>query len=167
MSPSELKEVGLKALVAEIRDDLGAIHRLLDRLSELQQKFQGEAEPDVSEMMACAGYLHHLYTAMESIHERIASQIDGTLPSGERSHQELLSRMGIELSGIRRRVLSPDVRAQLARLLRFRHFFRHAYRMDLLWIEVKPLVFDVPAIAMSYETELESFCAYLEEAAKG
>ena len=73
--------------------------------------------------------------------------------------------MGVEVEGVRPAVLRPPTRAGLARLLRFRHFFRHAYRIDLLWSDVAPILADVGDIATAHRTDVETFCRHLEVAA--
>ena len=162
MSPDERAGTDVRVLVAEVRDDLEAIDRLMQRLGTLRAKIIAASTPaDPVDVMAAGAFLHHVYTAMETIHERIAAAIDGAVPSGERWHHEILTRMGVEIPGVRLAVLSPTTRAQLARLLRFRHFFRHAYRIDLLWLELAPLAADVDAIVSSYRDDVERFCTRL------
>ncbi|MFZ3132307.1 MAG: hypothetical protein WA125_14730 [Desulfosporosinus sp.] len=51
-----------------------------------------------SDLMACAGYLHHYYTGIESIFERIFGVFDGGLTSGGDYHRELLRSMAFTLS---------------------------------------------------------------------
>ncbi len=146
-------------LVASVRDDLSALERLRERLAEHLGRLGPEPIPQ--DVMAAAGYLHHIYTAMEAIDERIVTTIDGTRPSGEKWHQDLLAVAGIEIPGVRPALLRPETRGRLARLLRFRHFFRHAYRIDYLWAEVKPLVTDIDATVAAFVTDIESFCSHL------
>lgn len=149
----------LVALIAEITDDLGALEKLADRLQVARTSLPDP--PDPTRVMAIAAYLHHVYTGMESIFERIARTIDRRSPSGDRWHSELLLSMGVELEGVRPAVLGEVTRAHLSRLLRFRHFFRHAYRIDLLWIEVAPLVADIDAIMNMHHRDLRAFLAHL------
>ena len=102
------------------------------------------------------------YTAIEAMGERIVSRVDGTLPTGERWHQELLGRLGVEIPRVRPAVIGAQTRAHLARLLRFRHFFRHAYRIDFLWAEVAPLVTDIEKVVSGFGRDIEAFCEHLE-----
>ena len=135
----------LRALHAEILDDLDAVARLAERIEQLCLPLPEKAEPEPTQVMAAAGYLHHLYTAVESIHERIVATLDGYSTRGERWHQELLTLAGVPVEGVRPEVICTQTRVRLSRLLRFRHFFRHAYRIDLLWAEVEPLLSDAPS----------------------
>ena len=61
---------------------------------------------------------------------RVARQIDGDVPRGD-WHQEFLRAMGLAIDGIRRALLSRVSVAALRELLSFRHFFRHAYAVEL------------------------------------
>lgn len=164
MSPAEITKNALLALAAEIRDDLAAIARLLPIV--LQARAAVQKADDPMQIMAAAGYLHHLYTATESIHERVVRLLDGAVPTGERSHHDLLTRVGVEVPGVRPAVLTPTTRARLARLLRFRHFFRHAYRIDLLAEEVLATAAGVELTFADYDQEVQAFCHHLELAAQ-
>jgi hypothetical protein len=68
---------------------------------------------------------------VETILERVCRQLDGDVPVGDRWHQLLLGRSLVELPGIRPAILPQALRADLVNLLAFRHFFRHAYALDL------------------------------------
>ena len=66
MTPAQTE---MKALVASLRDDLQALTRLEQKLGQVVARMG--AEPDPADVMAAAGYLHHIYTAVEAIGERI------------------------------------------------------------------------------------------------
>ncbi|MBN1960516.1 MAG: hypothetical protein JW841_06190 [Deltaproteobacteria bacterium] len=163
MSPAEIAKNEILALVAEINDDIDAIKKLLPHLLKVLSSIKQNEDP--VQIMSAAGYLHHIYTAIESIHERIVRIIDGSLPIEERWHQELLTRVGVEVAKVRPAIISSITRARLARLLRFRHFFRHAYRIDFLAEEVINTASDIEETLMQYENELKTFCDHLIKAA--
>jgi hypothetical protein len=75
--------------------------------------------------------LHHAYGAIEAALTRIARAIDDGLPEGSDWHQALLHTMGLAIDKVRPAVLRPETRSLLQRLLGFRHFFRHAYAIEL------------------------------------
>lgn len=152
MSPKELALIEFELLAAEIRSDLAALERIVARIAVIGTREAHNPEPE--EVMAIAAFLHHLYTGMETILYRIASGVDGSPPTGDRWHQALLTRMSVDLTGIRHRVLTDETGAELARLLRFRHFFRHAYRIDFLWTEVAPLAADAERIYRRFEQDV-------------
>lgn len=58
-------------------------------------------------------------------------------PSGPRSHEELLSQMAVAIPDVRPAVLDEATLAGLSSLLSFRHFFRHAYAVELDWARLE------------------------------
>lgn len=114
----------LVRLAAELRRDLGAAEERLEGLRTRRDQLpSGDAV--LSSYFALS--LHSYYTAIETACERISRFFDGGVPTGERSHQELLEAMALELPGVRPPVISQATLAPLRELLGFRHFVRHAY----------------------------------------
>jgi len=80
--------------------------------------------------------LHHAYQVFESLLERMARALGMALPSGERSHQDLLDEACADLPGLRPALVPEAARHAWQELLRFRRFFRHAYHADLNPVEL-------------------------------
>jgi len=57
--------------------------------------------------------------------------VESGLPGGPSYHQDLLRGMALPLAVVRPAVLNPARLGDLAELLAFRHFFRHAYAVAL------------------------------------
>ena len=74
--------------------------------------------------------LHRWYTALESILERI-DKLFGLRPSGAEWHAELLAGAFLDVPSVRPPVLDAALADALREVLRFRHFFRHAYAVEL------------------------------------
>jgi len=74
--------------------------------------------------------LHRWYGAVESILERIDKAF-GLRPSGADWHSELLAGAFLDVPGVRPAVLDAALAGPMRELLRFRHFFRHAYAVEL------------------------------------
>jgi hypothetical protein len=117
----------LQRLRAEIKFDRDALQRRLDELKTVAL----DANASAASCAQAAVALHHAYGAIESVLERIARTIDGDLPMGPDRHQALLHTMGLEIDGVRPAVLSRESVAGLRQLLSFRHFFRHAYAVEM------------------------------------
>ena len=84
-----------------------------------------------SDLIAVAYFLHNLYSAFESIFQRVAATFENQLNDQAGWHSELLQRMTLDIEGIRPALLSPDAYQYFDELRRFRHVFRTAYRIDL------------------------------------
>ncbi len=157
MTPTEISELEIEVLRGEVNADLAALDRISERLVLVVTRVGDLDAPPPEEVMMISGFLHHLYTGMEAIMQRIGQGVDGTVPTGDRWHQELLSRMSVDVRNVRSRLLHEETAAGLARLLRFRHFFRHAYRIDFLWAEVSPLAHDAPSISRRFHEDVVAF----------
>jgi hypothetical protein len=115
----------IQRLRAELASDLRAFDSRLDELARLGTL----AEPGPAAVAAVA--LHHAYGAVESALLRVARELGEGAPTGPDWHQALLDTMALDIPDVRPAVLSADTRDSLARLLAFRHFFRHAYAVAL------------------------------------
>lgn len=128
----------LLALKALVEEELTALQRLLH---DVQEGVSGlDSPPSQFALNAIASYLHQFYTGCERILERIAVQVDESLPGGAFSHANLLAQMAREQPGIRPAVLDKALWLRLQDYLAFRHFFRPAYGYTLEWAKLRPLV---------------------------
>lgn len=117
----------IQRLRAEVASDLRTYSTLIDELAGLPPLAGGPR----STLAQAAVALHHAYGAVESALARIARLIEDSPPEGPDWHQALLTGMALDIESVRPAVLSGPAVAALRRLLGFRHFFRHAYGVDL------------------------------------
>lgn len=75
--------------------------------------------------------LHNIYNGIEDILLSLAKDIDGLVPSGSTTHQDVLDQMSAEIADIRPALLDPDLYETLTELKGFRHLVRHRYGFDL------------------------------------
>jgi len=120
----------LARLAAEIDIDSKALIARAEETQALVGKWRTRGALDRAELMLVAANLHGYYTALETLCERVARQLDENVPAGPTWHVDLLSQMQIEVPGLRPRVIDPSVFDELQELRKFRHFFRHAYVLD-------------------------------------
>jgi hypothetical protein len=118
--------------------DIELLGRLLDDHRDLLESVCGE-EPGRTELLALSALLHSFYTGIENVFKRIALEIDGNLPTGYRSHSDLLVQMA-RPNEKRNAVISDELRLRLGEYMDFRHVFRHAYSFDLKWRKMAGLV---------------------------
>ena len=151
----------LQRLRAEIARDLTAFRSRVEELETLPPL----SGADRASLAAAAVALHHAYGAIESALARIARAIDDGLPEGPDWHQALLEVMTLAIESIRPPVLSAATKELLQRLLGFRHFFRHAYAMDLDGVRLAELQRCAVALMPLIGEDLARFDRFLADAA--
>ena len=150
MTDGEISRNGLLRLHAEILADLRAVEGVAAKALEVRGK--GGEQADEKSSMALAGFLHHFYTGLESIFERIALAFEGSLPQGPRWHRDLLRSMTVEIPRVRPVVLREESLILLEEFLGFRQIFRHAYALPLDRSRLDALAGNLPrALAFSRE----------------
>lgn len=115
--------------------------------------------PDLFDMTILGSVLHSFYNGLENIFEIIAKNIDNSVPTGNKSHQELLHQMASE-NGMRSEIINEKLYSKLKEYATFRHFYRHAYSFQLNWEKMKPLVDNVNYIWKEVKQSLENFIIY-------
>lgn len=154
--------VTLAVLLRELQKDRAALDALSFDLQGLISRWTEVARERPLYTFA-AVLVHGWYTGLETLLERIARAVDGRVPSGERSHRELLEQMATELPAVRGAVLNADDEAALAEVLKFRHFFRHAYAVPLDPAKVLVEAQRVERLATSVGATLTAFEQFLTE----
>ncbi len=147
-------------LLAEIRADreaLAAHHRkVVGALPDLPE------DPGAEAIVASA--VHHYYTALKSLFERIARAFEGPPARGDRWHQDLLRAMSLHIEEVRPPVVAPERLPVLRDLLGFRHFFRHAYAVELDPIRLRDIAERLIAVHPMLREDLDAFEARLRSA---
>ena len=152
----------MQRLRAEIASDLQIFASRVEVLTSLPQ-LSDAGRPTLA---AAAVALHHAYGAIESALSRIARAIDDGLPEGSDWHQALLHTMSLTIDKVRPAVLRLETRALLQRLLGFRHFFRHAYAIDLDGTRLDDLRVSAQAVLPLLSEDLKRFDEFLFEVGK-
>lgn len=130
MTPAHDARIRLTRLLDEARIEGAALDTIAAGLAASEPALAAPA-PGEASVALVAVRLHHYYTAVETLLERIARLFDESVPEGPTSHRDLLQQMASALPPLRPAVLDADVARRLHRLLGFRHFFRHAYDVPL------------------------------------
>jgi hypothetical protein len=164
MSPAERATLAeLSRLATEVARDRGAMRRCgADAAAALGAL--RSATVDRSTLIVGAVGLHGWYTALETILERVARAIDASVPTGPTSHRDLLSQGMTEVEGMRPAVLDRALEPELLALLTFRHFFRHAYGVELDPARLRVELERHERVAPQVDADLAAWSDFLEAA---
>ena len=131
MSAIELAQALKARLAAELREDLASVERRGASVQTLARSADDEDGATAHmRTLALAYELERYYTAVESLISRAVLALDGSLPSGDRRHSELLRAASVPVPGMRPALISAPSVPPLRELLSFRHFARHAYDVE-------------------------------------
>ena len=111
------------------------------------------------------GYFAHSHHEREHtifIIQKIASEIDKSVPGGANWHRELLDQMVLEINGIRPAVLSTETKEKLEDYRGLRHVVRNVYTFRLNPEKLAVLVKNLPDVMSKLELELTGFSMFLQ-----
>ena len=86
-----------KIIKEQIQFKINEIDKLFLEYDLIFKKIESET-PDLCDMTILGSVLHSFYNGLENIFDIIAKNIDGSVPTGNKSHQELLHQMSSENS---------------------------------------------------------------------
>jgi len=107
----------------------------LDRLSQL-------------ELAGAAALLHNFYNGIENVIKQALLAKGISVPDGLSWHRDLL------IKAMESKIISKSLGEDLKRFLAFRHFFSHAYSLDLVPEKIEPLAADAPKTFEKLQKEI-------------
>lgn len=113
---------------AEMRKQLGYLHDIVNRVSYRAAQMTPDQPITVE---ATSFQINNYYSAVEDLCRIVAAAFENNIADASRWHSELIDRMTLDVAGVRPPLLSNETAQLLHRLRSFRHFFRHAYRVEL------------------------------------
>jgi hypothetical protein len=102
------------------------------------------------EIAGVAALLHNFYNGIENILKQVFLKKSFPIPQGESWHRDLL------LSAAEKNVISNLLLNNLKRYLAFRHYFSHAYALELFPKRIEPLVKDAVALFNEFKQQIDS-----------
>ncbi len=148
------------------------LRALLKEHERALQRLAGELEAALAEdiptlgrtrrsALIVAGILERYYTNLETVFLRISQMFENSL-SRDAWHRDLLSRMTIQIEGVREPAVSPENHGNLAELMKFRHFARYYYEIDFDWRKLDFLVAVLREAHPLVRRDLERFAGFLQ-----
>ena len=101
------------------------------------------------ELVGVAALLHNFYNGIENIVKQVFQEKSFPIPQGESWHRDLL------LAAAEKNVISDLLLNNLKQYLAFRHYFSHAYALELFPERMEPLVKDVVAIFNGFKQQID------------
>jgi hypothetical protein len=95
----EMTAIELREMAADIASELERLKRLEKEIAEVNAEMQRQSPYAKLFTENLAFKLHNFYTGCERIFQIIASDLNGSLPSGYDWHKRLLYRLGDERQG--------------------------------------------------------------------
>jgi hypothetical protein len=102
------------------------------------------------EIAGVAALLHNFYNGIENILKQVFLKKSFPIPQGESWHRDLL------LSAAEKNIISNLLLNNLKRYLAFRHYFSHAYALELFPKRIEPLVKDAVALFNEFKQQIDS-----------
>ena len=103
------------------------------------------------ELAGVAALLHNFYNGIENILKQILLSKKIILVESQSWHKDLLEKAAT--GGI----ISEDCKSQMGQYLAFRHFFSHAYALDLYPEKMEPLVENSQKLLSIFKNEIHKF----------
>ena len=101
------------------------------------------------EIAGVAALLHNFYNGVENIVKQVFQQKSYPIPQGESWHRDLL------LAAAEKNIISDLLLNNLKPYLAFRHYFSHAYALELFPERMEPLVKDAVALFNEFKQQID------------
>lgn len=137
--------------MAKLKDKIEAEYEHIEDLLNEMPKFEKLPYLSFLELAGVATLLHNFYNGVENILKQCLLSKNSSIPSGASWHKDLL------ISSVENDILSKETMFFLGEYLAFRHFFLHAYALDLYTDKMEPLVEKIESTFGVFQKEISTF----------
>jgi hypothetical protein len=137
--------------MADLKDKIEAEYENIDKLISELPPANRLPFLEFLQLAGVATLLHNFYNGIENILKLILKDKNIPLPEGSSWHKELLNLA--KINGI----ISESTLMLLGEYLAFRHFFSHAYALDLYADKLEPLVENIDQVYQIFKKEISTF----------
>ena len=138
--------------MADLQDKIKIDIENINRVFAEMPNYDALPQLSILELAGVATLLHNFYNGKENIIKRILVNKGFEIPQGTSWHKDLLNLA--ENEG----VISNQLKVQLGEFLAFRHFFSHAYALDLYAERMEPLVKEASSLFKAFKIEIAKYC---------
>lgn len=138
--------------MADLKEKIDIDIENIDRVFEELPNHDILSQLSILELAGVATLLHNFYNGTENIIKRILIEKGISIPQGSAWHKDLLNL------AVKENIISLQVKELLGEFLAFRHFFNHAYALDLYAERMAPLVKSAPELYKAFKIEISRSC---------
>lgn len=153
----ERNKLALLGIISRIEGELQNIKEFKSELDSIRDK------KGVIYKRSRGSVLHDFYNCCERVFKEIAVELNRGYEGTEKWHKDLLHRMTIPIKGVRPRVISEELAADLDEYLAFRHVFRSIYGFELKGDRIDRLAERFESISKRFVEEIETFLGRLQQ----
>jgi hypothetical protein len=137
--------------MAKLREKIESEYENIEQTLDVMPVHTRLSNLSLLELAGVATLLHNFYNGIENILKQVFLVRNIALPIGDSWHKDLLN------NAVESGIISSETREMLKEYLAFRHFFSHAYALNLHYERMTPLVEGCVEVYQCFQSEVDQF----------